>query len=85
MSARPAKLADLDHRKGKLVAGYDADVIIWDPESEFDVVPEIIEHRHTLTPYSGLKLYGKTEAAYISGRSVFDGSFSRRPTGDLLC
>lgn len=85
MSATPAKLADLDHRKGKLVAGYDADVIIWDPESEFDVVPEIIEHRHKLTPYSGLKLYGKTEAAYISGRLVFDGSFSRRPTGDLLC
>jgi len=85
MSAMPAKLAGLDHRKGRLAAGYDADIVVWNPEREFEVVTEIIQHRHKLTPYSGLKLYGVVEAAYVGGRRVFDGNFPQPPMGRLLC
>ena len=28
----PAKLAKLEHCKGKIQAGYDADLVIWSPE-----------------------------------------------------
>jgi len=85
MSAQPAKLAGLDKRKGKIAAGCDADIVIWKPEAEFKVVPEIIQHRHKLTPYSGMELFGKVEASYVSGNIVFeDGEFAERKFGKLL-
>lgn len=85
MSAQPARLAGLEHRKGKLAAGYDADLIVWNPEAEFEVVPEIIEHRHKLTPYSGMQLFGKIEATYVRGQKVFEsGDFAIARTGNLL-
>ena len=85
MSAQPAKLAGLDGRKGKLTAGYHADIVIWNPENEFRVVPDIIEHRHKLTPYSGMKLFGLVEATYVRGEKVFAREgFAGLPTGELI-
>lgn len=85
MSSQPAKLAGLDKRKGKISAGYDADLIIWDPEAEFTVVPDIIQHRHKLTPYTGMQLFGKIEATYVSGNKVFEeGKFADEKSGKLL-
>lgn len=85
MSAQPAKLAGLDKRKGRLAAGYDADIVIWDPEAEFKVVPEMIQHRHKLTPYSGMELFGKIETTIVGGNKVFDsGEFAEQKFGKLL-
>ncbi len=85
MSARPAKLAGLDKRKGRLAAGYDADLVVWNPEAEFVVVPGIIEHRHKLTPYEGMDLQGLTEMTYVSGKIVYQNSeFGLETQGNCL-
>ncbi len=85
MSERPAKLAGLDDRKGKLAAGYDADIVIWDPEARFTVVPEIIQHRHKLTPYSDMELYGVVEKTFVRGEKVHAyGHIFSDATGALL-
>ena len=84
MSAAPAKLVGLDNRKGKLASGHDADIVIWNPEKEFTVVPGIIQHRHKLTPYSGMELLGVVEATYVCGRKVFEnGQFVGNESGQL--
>jgi allantoinase len=70
MSTAPAKLAGLDKRKGRLAAGYDADVIVWDPDGEFKVEPGIIEHKHKLTPYDGMTLNGVVKMTFSGGRQV---------------
>ena len=46
LCAAPAKLVGLENRKGKVAPGYDADIVIWNPNGEFRVEPEIIHHRH---------------------------------------
>lgn len=85
MSAAPAKLAGLDKRKGKLAVGCDADVIIFQPEKEFVVVPEIIEFKNKLTPYAGMNLRGVVEATYVRGEKVYEnGQFPANPIGLLL-
>ncbi len=85
MSLRPAKLAGLNDRKGKLAAGFDADVVIWDPEARFTVVPEIIQHRHKLTPYSDMELYGVVEKTFVRGEQVYTyGGFPEAKSGKLL-
>jgi len=71
MSTVPARLAGFARSKGKLAAGYDADITVWDPEASFTVDPSALRHRHALTPYSGLTLYGKVLVTYVAGECVF--------------
>ena len=71
MSAAPARLAGLQSRKGMLAAGYDADIIVWDPEARFVVDPTELLHRHKVTPYVGRELFGKVSATYVGGRRIF--------------
>jgi allantoinase len=85
MSAAPARLAGLDKRKGKLEKGFDADIVIWHPEKEFEVVPEIIQFKNKLTPYEGMNLRGVVEATFVRGRKVYErGQFSEDAIGELL-
>jgi allantoinase len=85
MSAAPARLAGLDHRKGRLAPGFDADIVIWAPDAAFTVRPELIHHRHKLTPYDGMDLRGRAEAVFVRGERVFhNGTFSHTISGQLL-
>ena len=85
MSERPAQLAGLQHRKGQLKPGYDADLVIWNPEAAFTVEPSIIHHKHKLTPYNGRKLHGVVETVFVRGQRVYErGQFSAQPLGQLL-
>jgi allantoinase len=71
MSAAPARLAGLQSRKGALAAGYDADIVLWDPDARFGVDPTQLLHRHKVTPYLGRELFGKVSATYVGGRRIF--------------
>ena len=85
MSAAPARLASLDKRKGKIDIGYDADIIIFQPEKEFKVTTEIIEFKNKLTPYSGMNLHGVVETVYLRGAKVYEkGEFADGIFGKLL-
>jgi allantoinase len=71
MSAAPARLVGLEHRKGHLRAGHDADVVVWDPSAEFIVDPAKLLHRHHLTPYAGRRLRGVVRATLVGGKLAF--------------
>jgi allantoinase len=73
MCAAPARLAGLQHRKGALTAGLDADLCIWRPEKKFRVDAAALHHRHKLTPYDGEELYGVVEATVLRGELVYHG------------
>ena len=72
MSAGPAKLANLDSRKGAIAAGKDADLVVFAPDESFVVSPGIIEHRHKVTPYEGRELFGVVKATYVRGMNVLE-------------
>lgn len=81
----PARLVGLGGRKGKLAVGYDADIVIWNPTEEFRVAPEMIHHRHQLTPYDGQQLSGVIQTTFLRGQKVYDGGiFNDTPAGDLI-
>ena len=71
MSVGPARLVGLDDRKGKIAAGYDADIVIWNPDASFVVDAANLEHRNKVTPYAGMKLFGVVEKTFVGGRQVF--------------
>jgi allantoinase len=71
MAEAPSKLVGCQHQKGKIAAGYDADLVVFDEDSEFLVTPERLHHRHPFSPYLGEKLKGEVKATYVRGRLVF--------------
>jgi allantoinase len=82
MSAQPAKLAGLEERKGSLAAGYDADLVVFDPDARFTLSTEDLQYRHPVSPYLGENLYGKVRATFLRGAAVYQqGSFPDPPIG----
>ena len=82
MSEKPARLAGCDASKGRLAAGYDADFVVIDPDSEFTVTQDRLYHRHPISPYLGEKLRGVVNRTYLRGKPVFrDGAFVGDPRG----
>ncbi len=75
MGEEPARLAGFSSRKGRIAAGYDADLVIFDAEAEFVVTKDRLYYRHTVSPYMGEKLRGIVKATYLRGKLVFaDGT-----------
>jgi len=70
MSERPARLAGLDGRKGRIAVGYDADLVVWDPEGRWLCRAARLRQRHKITPYDGMELDGVIQAVYSHGQQV---------------
>lgn len=80
---KPAMLPGLSRRKGKIEKGYNADLVLWDPETSFQVTAEIIQHRHKLTPYLGETLFGVVHKTYLGGINVFDSGIFNLNQGKI--
>jgi allantoinase len=85
MSGNTAAFSGLGGRKGRFASGYDADVVVWDPDAAFTVEAGMIEHRHKTTPYAGRVLRGKVAMTFLRGTQVYhDGTFLGGPRGQIL-
>ncbi len=80
----PAEQVGLTARKGAIVAGADADVVLWNPEEEFSVNPTTLHHRHKITPYSGEILRGVVKKTFLRGRKIYDGGEFCHPEGKFV-
>jgi len=80
----PARQVGLSQQKGSISVGCDADLVIWNPDREFRVSPELIQHRHKLTPYAGEVLRGVVEKTFLRGQMVYDGGAFGEPRGQPL-
>jgi len=85
MSENTAAFAGLGSRKGQIAPGYDADLIVWNPNEEFTVTSNSIQHRHKITPYEDEVLRGVVKQTYVKGEKVYDeGEFVSLGKGELL-
>ena len=85
MAEKPAALAGMDGRKGKIAHGYDADLVVFDPETSWTVTTEDLYYRHRISAYLGKSLRGKVKQTFVRGNLVFaDGEFCISPIGKEL-
>ena len=85
MSINPSVFLKLDSSKGKIQEGYDADLLIWNPEEEITYFSNDIHHRHKQSPYAGLLLKGKVQQTFVNGKIVYaKKQFINLNTGKIL-
>lgn len=73
MSLRPAQILQLP--QGRLAAGAPADIIVFDPDEPFVVVPEELNSRSRNTPFDEARLQGKVSLTMVGGSMVLrDGA-----------
>jgi dihydropyrimidinase len=72
-STNPAKIFGLYPRKGSLLPGADADIVIWDAERELTYGVGYAQHRTDYNLYEGWKLTGFPEKVFLRGRLIVDG------------
>jgi allantoinase len=70
MSERPARLAGLSKKKGRIAKGMDADLCVFDPEPRWTATREDLRFRHPVSPYVGRTLRGRVEATWLRGERV---------------
>lgn len=93
-STNPAKIFGLYPKKGALLAGSDADIVVWDPEKK---VTYGVAHAHQRTDYNlyeGWELIGLPEKVFLRGTLIVDdeqwlgkagqGQFLKREEGIIL-
>jgi allantoinase len=82
MAEGPARLAGCQDRKGRIAAGYDADLVVFDPEANFQVTPERLHYRYPLSPYLGETLRGVVKATFLRAQPLLaEGGFQGDPRG----
>jgi dihydropyrimidinase len=69
----PAKIFGLYPRKGTLLPGSDADVVIWDPEKRLTYGVAHAQHRTDYNLFEGWELVGYPEKVYLRGQLIVDG------------
>ncbi len=71
LTEQPAIFLQVDDRKGRLATGYDADIVIWNPDEAFEVKPADILHRYNCSPYNGRQLTGTVQQTIVNGITVY--------------
>jgi len=73
MSTNAAKIFGLYPRKGTLLPGSDADIVIWDPEMRVEYGTACSHHRTDYNLYEGWELVGYPEKVFLRGTMIVDG------------
>ncbi|MFK7766621.1 MAG: allantoinase AllB [Mariniblastus sp.] len=85
LSERPAEIFGIGENKGKIACGFDADLVVWNPDDILTVRGAELFHRHSTTPYEGRILNGVVQRTYLRGQLVFEnGNFVGSPKGQPL-
>ena len=71
--------------KGDLAPGYDADIVLVDPNASFVVRAAESESSQDYTPFEGLELQGRVTSTYLRGSLIYsNGAIVGEPRGRYL-
>jgi allantoinase len=76
-----ARVFGLDHCKGELRPGLDADLAIFDPGREWEITPSSLEYLNPRSAFVGLRGRGLPTAVFVRGRAAFREGRPQPPPG----
>jgi dihydropyrimidinase len=69
-SRNAARVYGLDHAKGQIAIGLDADLAIWDPARRWRITHDVLHSLVDFTPYEGMTVLGKPITVLVRGKQV---------------
>jgi dihydropyrimidinase len=72
-STNPARIFGLYPRKGALLPGSDADIVVWNPERRLTYGVAHSQHRTDYNLYENWELVGFPEKVFLRGQLIVDG------------
>ncbi|HSV92129.1 MAG TPA: dihydropyrimidinase [Desulfobacterales bacterium] len=70
--------------KGAVVAGKDADLVVFDPKRKFTISQKRLHQRVDYTPWEGLEVTGMPEVVYSRGKRVAEWAGTQmKPVGEI--
>ena len=81
-----SKIYGLDHRKGSITEGKDADIAIWNPEAKRVIKAEDLHDNMDFTPYEGMEVKGWPEIVIQRGEVVIEDNklIAKRGDGEFV-
>jgi allantoinase len=71
--------------KGDVAPGYDADLVLFDPDASWTIRAEDSPSAQGYTPFEGIEVSGKVKKTYLRGECIYDnGSFPGTPRGEYI-
>ncbi|MGC7873469.1 allantoinase AllB [Desulfosporosinus sp. SYSU MS00001] len=70
LSEGPAKVCGIFGKKGAIEVGFDADLVILDPEKEWEITPESLYYVNKISAFVGLKGKGLPVCTVVRGQVV---------------
>jgi allantoinase len=71
--------------KGDIAVGYDADLVLLDPNETFVVRASESESQQGYTSFEGMELTGRVKTTFLRGNRIYDqGEILGEPTGRYL-
>jgi dihydropyrimidinase len=85
-STNAAKIFGLYPRKGALLPGSDADLVIWDPDKKLKYGVEVAHQRTDYNLYEGWELQGYPDKVFLRGECIVEGEewLGKRGQGEFL-
>jgi dihydropyrimidinase len=80
-ATNPARIYGLSHRKGSIALGLDADIVVWDTESEVVITNDRLHHNVDYTPYEGMKVKAWPSVVLSRGEVVYSHGEPRAKQG----
>jgi allantoinase len=84
LAENPASRFSIGH-KGRLAAGYDADLVLVDLAQRYTLRAEDLRQRHPLTPYLNAEFRGRIVRTILRGQTICEnGKIASAPCGQLV-
>jgi len=85
LSENPAKLYGVYPQKGAIAPGSDADIVVWNPDTEWTMSVENQVANVDYCPFEGTKVKGKAEQVYLKGElAARDGNVVLEKKGSYV-
>ena len=69
-------------QEGSITLGFDADIVLWDPNRKETIRQELMHHGADYTPYDGIEVTGWSVMTFLGGKKVMENGEILGALGD---